>query len=166
MAYTHVGLDICLLDELKVLDGYMEGEYFHPDAFETIKDEGVRRIHRFIKETNPILDEMDAVNHFRDEEIDELEDPLMPAFDGEADRQTLLAVLLIYTQKEVDELVTLINDICELTGYPPITDYAHAEFYEDENVRIIASFYKKVLEMCGEFKEEVFREYDKNRGVA
>lgn len=163
MAYCHVGLEICLLDELKILDGFMEGENFHPDVFESIKDEGVRRIHRFLKETNLVLDELQELNYFPDEEMDEWEDPLMPAYDGKADRHILLVVLLIYTEKEVSELAKLINDICELNGYPPITNYAYAEFYEDENVRIIASFYIKVLELFDEFKEEVFREDDKRR---
>lgn len=53
---------------------------------------------------------------------------------------------------------TLINDLCELKGYPPITDYENADFYE--NVRLIASFYKKMLELVDEFKEEVFKEED------
>ena len=58
----------------------------------------------------------------------------------------------------------MINNICELTGYPPITDYANAEFYEDENVRLISLFYKKVLELFEEFKEEVLRVDDERRG--
>ncbi len=163
MAYTRVGLDICLLDELKILDGYMEGEYFHPDAFETIKDEKVRRIHRFIKETKPQLDQMQVLNNFLDEEIDELEDPPMPAYEGKADRFTLLCVLLIYTEKDVSELATLINGICEFNGFPPITNYANAEFYEDENIRLISSFYSKVLELFEEFKEEVLKLDDEKR---
>lgn len=161
MAYTRIGLDICLLDELKILDGFMEGEHFHPDAFETIKDVGVRRIHRFLKETEPITSSFQEINSFLKEEIDTLEDPLMPAYDGKADRHILLFVLLVYTDKDVSELATLINELCELNGYPPITDYENADFYEDENVRLIASFYKKVLELFDEFKDEVFEEEDK-----
>lgn len=163
MAYGHVAMDICLLDELNMLDGYMEGENFDPAVFETIKDEGVRRIHRFLKETRPIIEAMEETNHFMDEELD-MDDPSMPAYDGKADRQIMLCVLLIYTQQEVIELATLINNICELTGYPPITDYANAEFYEDENVRLISLFYKKVLELFEEFKEEVLRVDDERRG--
>ena len=163
MAYGHIAMDICLLDELKILDGFMENEVFHPDVFESIKDEAVQRINRFLKETTSITKALDEANHFMDEEIDEMEDPPMPAYDGKADRQILLCVLLIYTEKEVSELATFINEICELNGYPPITDYANADFYEDENVRLIASFYTKVLELFDEFKEEVLREDDKRR---
>ncbi len=90
-------MDICLLDELKILDGYMEGESFQPDLFDSIQDQAVRRIGRFLKESVPIREKLKEANHFMDEEIDEFGDPPMPVFDGEADRHTLLCVLLVYT---------------------------------------------------------------------
>ena len=155
MAYGHIALEICLIDKLKLPDGFMDGETYKPEEFESINDEAVRRIGRFLKETRPITDELYENNHFLDEEGDDYEDPPMPAYDGEADRHILLCVLLVYTEKYVSELITLINELCELSDCPPLTDYANAEFYDDENLRLIASFYKKVLEMFEEFKEGV-----------
>lgn len=164
MAYAPIAMDIRLLDELMIPDGYMEGESFQPDLFDSIQDQAVRRIGRFLKESVPIRKKLKEANHFMDEEIDEFGDPPMPVFDGEADRHTLLGVLLVYTFQDVSELADLINDICELNGDPPIKEYANAEFYDDENVRIISLFYKTVLEMFEEFKEEVLKEDEKRRG--
>lgn len=81
MAYGHLAMDICLLDELNILDGYMEGEEYHYDVFSMIKDKGVQRIYMFIKETLVISGALNEANNFLDEEVDEYEDPLMPAFD-------------------------------------------------------------------------------------
>ena len=163
MAYGHLAYEICLVDEHKLPDGFMDGETYNPEVYESINDEAVRRIGRFLKETMPITDVLYENNHFLDEEGDDYEDPLMPAYDGEADHHILLCVLLVYTEQDVSELVTLINALCELTGYPQLRDYAHAEFYEDENLRLIASFYIKVLEMFEEFKKEVMRVEDEKR---
>ncbi|HUZ61813.1 MAG TPA: hypothetical protein VMU83_23750 [Hanamia sp.] len=135
----------------------MEGEEYHYDVFSMIKDKGVQRIYRFIKETLVISGALNEANKFLDEEVDEYEDPLMPAFDGVADRKTLLCVLLVYTLQEVNELPILINKICGLNLDPPMKDFANTDYYDDENVKLIAAFYNKVLEITDEFKEEVIK---------
>ena len=45
-SYIRLGFEICLLDELKELKGYMEGETFQMDILGTMKDKAVLRIHR------------------------------------------------------------------------------------------------------------------------
>lgn len=156
--YSHVAMDICLLDELKILDGFMEGETFHQDVFDSIKDPAVQTINRFLKETKVILNELEDANHILDEEIDEFDDPERPAYEDKADKLIWLCVLLLYSDHMLAELTHLIDDLCELNGEPPITDFGHIDFYEDENVRYIATFYQKVMEFTDEVKEHLVRE--------
>lgn len=160
MGYSHLAMDICLLDELKILDGFMEGETFHSDVFDSIKDPTVQSINRFVKETKVILDELEDANHILPEEIDEFDDPKMPGYEDKADKQIWLAVLLIYSEGMLAELTHLRDELCELNGEPAITDFDHIDFYEDENVKSIAIFHQKVMELTNEVREQLIREIE------
>jgi hypothetical protein len=153
IAYCNLAMQICLLDELKELDGYMEGENYHQDVFSMIEDKAVQRIYRFLTETDVFAQALDEANNFLNEELDLYGEYATPACLEKLDRSEILGMLLLYTEQVVSEIHIFINKLCDINFDPPMTDYANTTGYDDENVKFIAAFYNKVLEMINEFIE-------------
>ncbi|MGH2648483.1 MAG: hypothetical protein ACRDE8_12980, partial [Ginsengibacter sp.] len=152
-AYYKLAMDICLLDELKELDGYMEGEVFSRNVFETMKDPAVLRIDRFAKETDVFIDRLDEANNFLNEEFNDFDEALMPTCNAKVNRLETLAILMLYTEREVSKIIPMIDKLCVINEEPPITNYANPPYCNDENVKLIAGFYDKVLELYNDIME-------------
>ncbi|MGH2646092.1 MAG: hypothetical protein ACRDE8_00935 [Ginsengibacter sp.] len=152
-SYGNLAMDICILGELSFLDGYMDDEEFDNEVFSMVEDTAVKRIHRFLVETTHLVTALDEANNFLEEEFSPHGLPHRASLDAEADRMRLIATLIIYTEKKLSKLAVLINKLCEINLDPPVTNYKLMDSYDDENVKIIAAFYDKVLELTDEFVE-------------
>ena len=147
MSYIHLGFEICLLDELRELKGYMEGETFPMDILGTMKDRAVLRIHRFAQESDVLLEKIYQDNNFLDEEVMDYEYDGPPAAEGEMDRIRLLALLCLYTEREVIKITELINKLCILNNEPPLNTYPDIGYYDDENIKLLSTLYTKAVEL-------------------
>ena len=146
-SYIHLGFEICLLDELNELKGYMEGETFQTDILGTMKDSAVLRIHRFAQESDVLLEKIYQDNNFLDEEIMDYEYDGPPSGEGDMDRISLLAVLCLYTEREVIKITELINKLCVLINEPPLDTYPDISYYDDENIKLLSTLYTKAVEL-------------------
>lgn len=158
VTYIHLGFDICLLDELKELKDYMEGETFKMDILGTMRDTAVLRIHEFAQESDVLLEKIFQDNNFLDEEVMEYEYDGPPGAEGELDRMTLLAVLCLYTEREVSKIIELINKLCEINNEPPLNTYADISYYDDENIKLLSTLYEKAVDLHNDImKTEIAR---------
>lgn len=157
-SYIHLGFHICLLDELKELNDYMEGEEFQTDILGTMKDKVVLRMHSFAQESNVLLEKIYQDNNFLDEEVMDYEYDGPPSGEGEMDRISLLAVLCLYTEQEVIKITELINKLCILNNEPPLNTYADISYYDDENIKLLATLYTKAVELHDDIIETEIRE--------
>ena len=159
-SYIHLGFEICLLGELKELNGYMEGESFEMNILGTMEDKAALRIHRFAIETHGLIDKLEEDNNFLTEELMEYENAGWPelAGDVEKNRLHLLALLCLYTEREVSKITEFIDQLCYINNDPPMRNYTDISLYDDENVKIIAAFYAKVLELNDDIIETEIKE--------
>ena len=99
VSYIHLGFNICLLDEIKELNGYMEGESFEMDILGTMQDKAVLRIHRFATEVDVLIEKLYEDNNFLSEEIMDYEYDGPPGGEGSIrpDAYTCITVF-IYRQ--------------------------------------------------------------------
>jgi hypothetical protein len=160
VSYIHLGFEICLLDELKELKGYMEGETFQMEILGTMKDRAVLRIHRFAQESNVLLEKIYQDNNFLDEEIMDYEYDEPPKGEGEMDRIRLLAVLCLYTEREVSKITELINKLCILNNEPPLNTYPDIGYYEDENIKLLSTLYTKAVELHDDIIETEIADHE------
>lgn len=147
MAFFKIAINICLLDELKELDGFLDEEdEFHRDILDTMKDPIVIRIGQFIKETDQYLDQLDENNNFLDEELDPYGEPLIPDCEEKLDREGQLGLLALYFEDRVSRLKDYIGELCVINNQIPITNYENTELCDDEDIKSIAGFYAKGLQ--------------------
>ena len=158
-SFIRLGFEICLLDELKELNGYMEGESFEMDILGTMEDKAVLRIHRFATESHVLIKKLYKGNNLLTEEIMEYEFDGGPEYEGEVelDRLHLLALLCLYTQREISKITGFIDELCYINNDLPLKNYVDTSLYDDENVKIIAAFYVKVMELNDDIIETEIR---------
>jgi hypothetical protein len=112
-----------------------------------MKDKAVLRIHSFAQESNVLLEKIYHDNNFLDEEIMDYEYDGPPSGEGDLDRISLLAVLCLFTEREVIKITDLIDKLCILNNEPPLNTYADISYYDDENIKILSTLYTKVVEL-------------------
>ncbi|MDQ6904290.1 MAG: hypothetical protein M3139_14930 [Bacteroidota bacterium] len=161
-SYIHLGFEICLLDELKELDGYMDGETFQMDILGTMEDKAVLRIHQFATESDVLIKKLYEDNNLLTEEIMEYEEFGGPQYESavKIDRLHLLALLCLYTQREVSEITKFVDEMCYINNDPPLKDYTDTSLYDDENVKIIAAFYAMVKKLNDDIIETEIKGWD------
>ena len=153
VSYIHLGFEICLLDEIKELNGYMENETFQMDILGTMKDTAALRIHRFATESAELIEKVFENNNFLEEEIDDYEYEGPPGYKGKPDRMHLLVLICLYTDREVSKITEFIDELCNINNDPPLKNYSDTTLYDDENVKIIAAFYVKARELYDDIIE-------------
>ena len=157
-SYVHLGFEICLLDELKELKGYMENETFQMDILGTMQDRAVLRIHQFATESGVLMEKLYEDNNFLEEEIMDYEYEGPPGYEGEPSRLHTLAVLCLYTDREVSKITEFIDKLCYINNDPPLKNYADTSLYDDENVKILAAFYTRARELYDDIIETEIKE--------
>jgi hypothetical protein len=157
ISYIHIGFNICLLGELKLLQGYMENETFPMDILGTMKDKAALRIHQFATESGELMEKLFEDNNLLDEEMMDYEYEGPPGCEGELDRPHLLGLLCLYTEREVSKITEFIDKLCYINNDPPLQNYADTSLYDDENIKIMAAFYTKAMELYNDILEKEIR---------
>lgn len=154
-SYIHLGFEICLLDELKELNGYMEGETYQMDILGTMEDKAVLRIHQFATESDVLIEKLYKDNNLLTEEIMEYEEPGWPQFAdvAEPDRLHILGLLCLHTEREVSKITKFVDELCYINNDPPLRNYTDTSLYDDDNVKIIAAFYALVKKLIDDIIE-------------
>ena len=148
--FFHFGMRISLMDELKELDGWIDDGIVLPvDLLDTMKDPLVRKISVVVKQSAAILEVLDNLNAFTDEEImGELQQRTEETKEKQPvdTRPGLLNELYAYYFTETIEAEFYAAEMCYSNGYACRLDHSFCfdpysgNYFNDENLEQIAAF--------------------------
>ncbi|MEO7047965.1 MAG: hypothetical protein ABI091_21885 [Ferruginibacter sp.] len=150
MAFAKIALDIALLDELKEVAPYKEDDdvQFNRGILKTMKDPIILVIDRFLDDSDIYITKLEEDNNFLDEELDDMAEHAIPGSVGDCNRSMFLKILAFYFEQHLTPQFTQsINELCELSNEIPLKDYRKADNFDDENIKAVAAFYVKCINL-------------------
>ena len=146
----HFGMRLSLMDELKEVDGWIDdGTSLPVDILDTMKDPLVRKISVVVKQSVTILEALNNLNAFTEEEMMAEEGEPIEETQGEppvAARPGLLNKLYDYYFSETVLAQFYAAEMCYSNGYASRLDHSFCfdpysgKYFNDENLEQIAAF--------------------------
>jgi hypothetical protein len=136
--------------EVDELDKYIEEGYeFSREMLDNIKDPIVERINKFIYESDALIYEIEDRNLISEDDLDDGEDLAAIEDNGAAVRVKSYTGLVIFYLKlyASNRIEKAMKELSEIKNELPGADAAHAELYEDDNLKSIALFHAGLSEL-------------------